>query len=466
MPSKPSRAVRERVERVVSAYLGKHVRGDGKLLVAASGGRDSTALLAACVAVSARGRLETVAMRVDHGIRPLEELAIEAAMLETTCRALGVRLLERRLARGEVADLAARMSCGIEAAARSLRRAALAETARLENASLILLGHTRDDQAETVLMRLFSGSGSGGLRGMRSRNGPWGRPLLSLPKDALTAYLMERGIPWTDDSTNDTLDYSRNRVRHILVPSLDAVFPGWRKALSRTAAKASIEDSALDALADGIEWSRTDTARSGAARSCTASLLTGTPLAVAARALARAADLTAETDARAESIRVPWGSLYAAAKGASSGRAFAVRGGGLRFASDARRVTVSTDRPDAAPDRQPCLVVRIEGPGSIVVGKREVLRIYWTDGGTDGLPEGSFSFPLTVRTRRQGDPRHPPGVFLPDPDGFPLLVAEDADGVACLVGTPAGRLDFPRNGRPAEGRRLVIAKGTDAHIWH
>jgi len=446
----------------VSAFLKRQADARPRVLVAASGGCDSTALLAACAAASPSMGIETVAVWVDHAIRPEAEIEAELRALGASCASFGVRLVVKRLGRGAVDARAAARACGIEAAARALRRDALAEAANEEGASLVLLGHTRDDQAETVLMRLFSGSGSGGLRGMRARNGLWGRPLLALPKSALAAYLCERGIPWTEDSTNATLDYARNRARRVLVPALDAVFPGWRRAISRTAAKAALEDAALEALAPEADWTR-----SGGRWSCEASRFTGSAPALAVRMLARGADLALASTDGAEAVRLPWNTLLGAAKGAAEGKPFRSRGGGLLFESDGRKVSIRLRDPGGAGDnpiRERVLRVRVAGPGPILVGKREVLRIYWTDGGEAGLPEGSFSFPLTIRTRRPGDPRHPGG-GAPDPEGFPLLVAEDAAGLACLVGAPAGRRDFPRGARPTGGRRLVIAKGTDASIW-
>ncbi len=463
MPSSHPRARLERVENAVSGFLKTQADARPRVLVAASGGCDSTALLAACAAVAPSTGIEAVAVWVDHAIRPEAEIDAERRALGSTCAAIGVRLLEKRLGRGAVSALAAAGSCGVEAAARSLRRAALAEAARAEGASLVLLGHTRDDQAETVLMRLFSGSGSGGLRGMRSRNGLWGRPLLSLPKSALAAYLEERGLIWSEDSTNAELDYARNRARHVLIPALDAVFPGWRKAIARTAAKAALEDEALEALAPEAEWTR-----SGDRWTCESSRFEGTALALAVRMLARGSDLALASTDGPDGARLPWNTLASAAKGAADGKPFRSRGGGLLLESDGRRVSIRFQggRAEDAGTRERILRVRVDEPGPIVVGKREVLRIYWTDGGEAGLPEGSFSFPLTLRTRRPGDPGHPVGDGAPDPEGFPLLVAEDEAGLACLVGAPAGRRDFPRSARPTGGRRLVIAKGTDASVWH
>ncbi|EPX85851.1 tRNA(Ile)-lysidine synthetase [Rubellimicrobium thermophilum DSM 16684] len=179
-------------------------------LVAVSGGGDSMALLHA-TAIAAQGR-PVLAATVDHGLRP--EAAAEAALVARHCAALGIPhavLHWRAPSRGN-----------LQAAAREGRRRLLAEHAKAQGASLVLLGHTADDQAETVLMRLARGSGVDGLAGMpaafRALDLGWMRPFLGLPREALRLWLRERAIDWVEDPSNADLRFARARARAMMEP--------------------------------------------------------------------------------------------------------------------------------------------------------------------------------------------------------------------------------------------------------
>src|SRR5262249_48035243 len=105
-----------------------------------------------------------------------------------------------------------------------------------EGAVAIAVAHTRDDQAETLLLRLLRGAGTSGLAGMRPRSGDLLRPLLGVSRKEVLAYLGERGLSWREDPTNADTALTRNRVRHELLPYLAERFnPRVREALARTA---------------------------------------------------------------------------------------------------------------------------------------------------------------------------------------------------------------------------------------
>ena len=188
----------------------------GPLLVALSGGADSAAL-AALVA----GRQATRLMHVHHGL-PTSDRMQQAA------RAIADRLNLPLVA------TAMKVEPFREETARR-ERYRLLESALVEN-EWLLTGHTRDDQAETVLANLMRGAGSGGLAGIPARRGRVVRPFLEVSRSETREFATLAGLPWFDDPQNDDLSYQRNRIRHWLLPTIEAQFnPGIRSALVATA---------------------------------------------------------------------------------------------------------------------------------------------------------------------------------------------------------------------------------------
>lgn len=231
------------VRRAVRAALG---RVDGPVVVALSGGPDSLALAAATSFEAARAGILAEAVVVDHGLQEGSD-AVAAAAAEKA-RALG---LGARVVRVEVGSTG-----GPEAAARTARYAGLAAAAAEIGADVVLLGHTLDDQAETVLLGLARGSGGLSLAGMpterRDATGPvWARPLLSVRRRTTVAACAAEGLePWTDPH-NANPAYSRVRVRDRVMPVLESELgPGVAEALARTAEQLR-EDA--DAFQDMID---------------------------------------------------------------------------------------------------------------------------------------------------------------------------------------------------------------------
>jgi tRNA(Ile)-lysidine synthase len=146
----------------------------------------------------------------------------------------------------DVQGRAARDRAGIEDAAREERYAFLRGVAEREGAAAIAVAHTRDDQAETFLLRLVRGAGSAGLGAMRPRTGLVIRPLLGATRIEVIEHLRARGLEWREDPTNADLRIARNRVRHELLPYLERHFnPAIREALARTAALLADEHERL-----------------------------------------------------------------------------------------------------------------------------------------------------------------------------------------------------------------------------
>jgi tRNA(Ile)-lysidine synthase len=175
--------------------------------VAVSGGGDSTALLHLARDWAVRHGVTLAAATVDHGLR-LEAKA-EAEAVAAACAGLGVphSVLTWTGWDGQG---------NLQAAARAARRALLTGWAEVQGLAAVLLGHTADDQAETVLMRLARGSGVDGLSGMAEASGPFLRPLLSVPRETLRDWLRQRGIGWAEDPSNDDPRFDRVRARRAL----------------------------------------------------------------------------------------------------------------------------------------------------------------------------------------------------------------------------------------------------------
>jgi tRNA(Ile)-lysidine synthase len=216
---------------------------DRALLVACSGGPDSLALAFGAWRVGRRRRLPVAAMVIDHGLQPDSAQIAEAACGELVRMGYGDVTVERMSV-----DIGG--GCGTEAAARDARHRALGARGASLGAT-ILLGHTLDDQAETVLLGLARGSGARSLAGMRVRSGGYVRPLLALRRKTTEATCAELDLhPWTDPHNSDRR-FRRVRVREVVLPMLEAELgPGIAEALARTASLLADDADELDGLAD------------------------------------------------------------------------------------------------------------------------------------------------------------------------------------------------------------------------
>ncbi|MCV7422288.1 tRNA lysidine(34) synthetase TilS [Mycobacterium yunnanensis] len=255
------------VRAAVEAFARTHCAADESWCVALSGGADSLALTAAAVRVR-----PTVALVVDHGLQDGSGTVASAA--RDHARRLGC--VDARVIRVEVGA-----SGGPEAAARAARYAALQDA---RGDAPVLIGHTRDDQAETVLLGLGRGSGARSIAGMRAYDPPWGRPLLGLGRSVTRGACEELGLtPWQDPH-NDDPRFTRVRLRHEVLPLLEDVLGGGvAEALVRTAASLREDTDALDELAAvALATAATGT---GAGSRLDVTALTGLPAALRRRVI-------------------------------------------------------------------------------------------------------------------------------------------------------------------------------------
>jgi tRNA(Ile)-lysidine synthase len=217
---------------------------EGLSLVALSGGPDSLALAAAVAFEAPRAGLRAGAVIVDHGLQPGAADAAAAAARQATDLGLDPVL---------VLSVTVGTEGGPEAAARTARYAALDQAARETGATAVFLGHTLDDQAETVLLGLARGSGAASLRGMDAVAGLYRRPLLGIRRSTTVQACADAGLePWHDPQ-NDDPAYTRVRVRRDVLPVLERELgPGIPEALARTAEQLREDSDALDHFAEEI----------------------------------------------------------------------------------------------------------------------------------------------------------------------------------------------------------------------
>jgi tRNA(Ile)-lysidine synthase len=188
------------------------------VLVGASGGADSTALLIALHSLAPEFGLHVHAAHLHHGLRGRDaDRDLEA--VAACCARLGVPLT---IARWNTKRRMRTRGLSGQAGLRTLRREFLIGAARRANAAAIATAHTADDQLETLIMRLMRGSSLAGLAGMRPRNGAWIKPLLEATRHAIESDLRRHGIAWREDLSNADSRYLRSRIRHGVIPALIA----------------------------------------------------------------------------------------------------------------------------------------------------------------------------------------------------------------------------------------------------
>jgi tRNA(Ile)-lysidine synthetase-like protein len=220
-------------------------------LVALSGGGDSVALLELLSREKDRRGIKIHAARVVHGIRGAGEEDAENELCRRLCLENGVPFTVIDVS-GGISGLESDLGCGPEQAARTARHNGLETLSGELGADAVLFGHTADDQLETVMMRLLSGAGPEGLKGIAGRRGRIVRPLLFASRQELRRFLEKEGISWAEDRTNDEFDYRRNRVRKELLPLISEIFPGWPSALSSLAERSREAAEALELAAETL----------------------------------------------------------------------------------------------------------------------------------------------------------------------------------------------------------------------
>jgi tRNA(Ile)-lysidine synthase len=432
----------------------------GRVIVALSGGPDSVALLHLLRALERDGDL--VVAGVAHFNHQLREAADED---ERFCRDLAAALgLPIEVGRGDVRAAAREQRRSIEDAARRLRYRFLDAAAVRLDADVVAVGHTRDDQAETVLLRILRGAGTRGLAAIRPKAGRIVRPLLDIERAALRACAAERNLAFREDETNADVAIPRNRVRHELLPYLQGYSPNIVEVLSREAASAADDDDRLQNeaidLAGSIVLTNTPSGSTDRASvTIDADALSTLHPALASR-VARIAlgHLAGDRFVGFDHVR----SLLDFAREARTGGALSLPGQRGRLV----RGRGPHDRRAVVLERVPPQLRRSEGgavfhfslsiPGEVVLADQGwAVSADWAAADVAAPQQGlavlvsGLEGPLAVRSRRPGDRFRPPGLggrarklqdFLvdrriarSDRDRLPLVVDGD-DRIVWIVG--------------------------------
>jgi len=351
-----------------------------RVLLAVSGGADSTAMLHAMTKLRPRLEIELEVATVDHGLRP--ESGSETARVAASAAALGLPCETLRV---NVRAARAQARGGWQEAARRARLDGLEALAHRRGCTRVALAHQADDQAETVLFRIVRGTGLAGMAGIPHRRGIFVRPLLDVRRAEIARYLAKRGIPFIEDPSNADLRYARPRVRHRLLPALREENPRVTEALLALAAEAAA-------------W------RDGGARAATASALSSPCSSTGTEIPRRAAALVARL----------------AASGAGT-RTVDVRGGRVEIRYGAVSLMPAARRPTARAGARTLESLQagpvgIEGPGvyQLSAGSPS-LRIAETPASpAPADPGAAFDAdavcrPLRLRPLRPGDRMRPRG---------------------------------------------------------
>jgi tRNA(Ile)-lysidine synthase len=231
------------LRNAVRPFLENLTAGDCAL-VAVSGGADSLALAYALMKEAPDLAINLIAVTVDHQLQ--SGSAEQAAKVQVDLKAIGYQevIIEK---------VSVKEKSGLEADARTARYAALDAIAHAYGATQIFLGHTRDDQAETVLLGLARGSGTRSLAGMAVINGKYARPFLQLTREKTVKACQEAKLnPWNDPH-NENAKFSRVRVRNSVLPVMESeIGPGIAAALARSAAILRDDADALDEMAQAV----------------------------------------------------------------------------------------------------------------------------------------------------------------------------------------------------------------------
>lgn len=242
--SSPCTALIDRLEQTV--LLQQLFQPGDTLVVAFSGGADSTALLDLLIRLPDYN-LNLIVAHLNHCLR-----GAEADADQEFCRVIADRYnVPFEVRRVDIKNMASESGLNLEDAGRRARIQFLDETRTKFDAAAVVLAHHADDQAETVLMRLLRGSGMTGLSGMAFRNARgYIRPLLEISRAEIEQYLLGLGLKWRDDSSNSDTIYLRNRIRHQLLPLLEEYNPAIRSCLAATASVLAGDEELLVELTE------------------------------------------------------------------------------------------------------------------------------------------------------------------------------------------------------------------------
>ncbi len=380
-----------------------------KVLVAVSGGVDSVVLLDILCRLTPEYSLDLVVAHLDHRLRGVES--------DEDARFVGRLALRYKLPlvrqSADVSAVARDKRMGIEEAARMVRLKFLRSTAKETGATKIAIGHTANDLAETMIFNLIRGAGTTGLIGIRPIDPPFIRPLLDVTRSEIVDYAREHGLHWREDRTNADTTFTRNRIRHEIIPLLEGLNRNLIASLSRTAQIVREEREAFSALLEH-PWEEALTSETKQEihldRTYLRRCLVGAKRALLLRALEKVrGDLQGISKVHIDSLSSLIASSHAHGE---------IHLPGVLARVQADELIIIPPHPESKPvASQEVALGRAEFPS---FGIALDLSIVPWNGDLDSLKESGenveiadadkVSFPLTLRTRRPGDRFSPLGL--------------------------------------------------------
>ncbi|MFC2077637.1 tRNA lysidine(34) synthetase TilS [Candidatus Bipolaricaulota bacterium] len=382
------------------------------VFVAVSGGVDSVVLLHVLQTLVNELDLTLAVGHLNHGWRD-DASEEDARFVESLAEEAGLQIVSERVSEE---DLEPHSGLGREGAAREVRLAFLEEAAAHVGATKIAVGHTANDRAETVLFNLTRGAGGAGLAGIDAVNGPFIRPLIAVTRRDVLAYAEDHALAWREDQSNADLSFARNRIRHRVLPELEAINPRSAEAICR-AADLAVDGTRVEELLIARLWPEvTVHEEPGDLRLDRAAFAKLPP--EAARVVLREAFRHVRGDL--QGIELQHVDTIVEIAHAESGHASAdlprlyvrVDRDAILLSSSAFSQSAPWESPvepgkTRFPERGFSLDLRVADPG---VGRPEIDS---TDRATEFADADRVAFPLHVRNRRVGDRFTPLGMGQP-----------------------------------------------------
>lgn len=222
----------ETIKIKVNTYLKKNkITEKSNILVAYSGGPDSSALIWLLKSIQEDIGFSLSALYVNHGIRSQSEMSDEIDQVKQIAEKLNIRIDQKNLEYGFITNESTLTGRSVEDLAREYRYSFIEKVKEVIGATHVAMGHTLDDQIETLIMRFFQGSGLYGFSGIPDKRDYIIRPLLEIEKKELEVYIKTCNIPFVTDSTNLEPVYLRNKIRLNMIPVINDIFPGYKKSI-------------------------------------------------------------------------------------------------------------------------------------------------------------------------------------------------------------------------------------------
>ncbi len=394
-----------KVQQTIDRY--KLLEIGSRILVAVSGGVDSVVMLDVLCSLASSRNLELVIAHVDHCLR--EDSADDAEFVRELANEYGLEIRHTTI---DIKEVSRKEGMGLEEAGRKARRRFLLDTISDIGAGSIATGHTRNDQAETLVLNLARGAGMRGLRSIQPTNELFIRPLIDCTRDEVLRYARRQRLEWREDSTNIDTTFSRNWVRQKVLPLLSEQNPNIVDALSRTADLSREQEKALDYLLEK-HWATILLREEEAGVLLDSDCLRGYPQAVQALVLRRGIVRSRGSLAEIEKVHVDSLVRLIASNRTHGeidlpGLSVRVDGNGLRMSVAPKdRVSEFDAVVDLGQTNVPELGIS--------------LRLYkeeW-DSSRDSLPQekmveiadlGQVCYPLRLRVRKPGDKFRPLGM--------------------------------------------------------